>query len=266
MSTHPHDCPVDDQDVGRVLRAIRIRQGLRQSDVASTAKVARSQVSLAELGRLDDLRLVDLRRVGAALGVRLFVRPSYRGGEAARVVNAAHAAMQERIAEQFDALDGWQFAAEATFSVFGERGSIDVLAWHAARRALLVVELKTEVPDPSGLLTQVDRYRRLAGAPARDRGWNPRSVSCWVVIAETDMNRRMLARHRTLLRNAFPLDGRAMRTWLRDPGRPVQGLSFLANARGDGTTQRFGPTKRVRVRPETPEEGSTTPQRDEKTR
>jgi len=266
VSAHPHHCPVDDQGVGRVLRAIRIQHGLRQSDVASTAKVSRSLVSLAERGHLDDLRLVDLRRVGAALEVRLFVRPSYRGGEADRVANAAHTAMEDRIAELFDALDGWQFAAEATFSVFGERGSIDVLAWHAGRRALLVVELKTEVPDPSGLLAQVDRYRRLARTPAQDRGWNPETVSSWVVIAETDMNRRMLARRRTLLRNAFPLDGRAMRTWLHDPDHAIHGLSFLANAREDSTTERFGPTKRVRIRPETPEPGPTTPDLGEKPR
>ena len=261
MSTDRHDRPVDDQGVGRVLRAIRIQRGLRQSDVASMAKLSRGQVSLVERGHLDALRFGDLRRIGAALEVRLFVRASYRGGEADRVANAAHTAMQERIAELFDAPSGWTFAAEATFSVFGERGSIDVLAWHATRRALLIVELKTEVPDPSGLVAQVDRYRRLAQTPARDRGWNSDTVSSWVVIAETDMNRRMLARHRALLRNAFPLDGRAMRTWLHDPDGAVHGLSFLANAGADGTTQRFGPTKRVRLRLGTAEQGPTSPKR-----
>ena len=57
-----------------------------------------------------------------------------------------------------------------------------------------------------------------------------------------------------------------MCTWLHDPDRTIHGLSFLANAREDSTTERFGPTKRVRIRPETPEPGPTTPDLGEKPR
>jgi hypothetical protein len=32
-----------------------------------------------------------------------------------------------------------------TFSIYGERGSIDLLAWHSETRTLLVVELKSEL-------------------------------------------------------------------------------------------------------------------------
>ncbi len=252
MSGPAHDLLVDDQGVGRVLRAIRIQRALRQSDVASAAGVSRTQVSRVERGHLGTLQLSAVRAIGAALEVGLPFDPSYRGGEIERVANAAHTAMHERVAELFAALAGWECAAEATFSVYGERGSIDVLAWHEARRALLVVELKSEVPNPPGLVAQVDRYRRLARTPARERGWNPATVSCWVAIAETDMNRRMLARHRALLRNAFPFDGRAIRTWLRDPDGAINGLSFLADVRPGNTTRRFGPTKRVRAKPEAP--------------
>jgi hypothetical protein len=155
---------------------------------------------------------------------------------------------------------------------------IDILAWHAARRVALVIELKTEIPDPAGLIAQVDRYRRLAPAIARERGWKPDEVASWVLVAESDMNRRQLARHRVMLRNAFPLDGRALRRWLRDPGGAggpcggvaasvgraagsvgraagarglagVCGLAFLANAGPEITNRRLGPTKRVRARP-----------------
>ncbi len=153
---------------------------------------------------------------------------------------------------------------------------VDILAWHAARRVVLVVELKTEIPDPAGLIAQVDRYRRLAPEIARDRGWNPAEVAAWVLVAESDMNRRQLARHRAMLRNAFPLDGRALRRWLRDPGmgqadadgargigdvlgvrggpsvsgvRGVSGLAFLANVGPSITNRRLGPTRRVRARP-----------------
>jgi hypothetical protein len=39
--------------------------------------------------------------------------------------------------------DGWEAVPEVTYSIFGERGSID-LAWHPASRTLLVIELKSE--------------------------------------------------------------------------------------------------------------------------
>ena len=39
----------------------------------------------------------------------------------------------------------WILAPEVSYSIFGERGVIDILAWHPTRRALLVIELKSEL-------------------------------------------------------------------------------------------------------------------------
>ena len=145
-------------------------------------------------------------------------------------------------------------------------GFVDILAWHSLTRTLLIIELKTEVPDPAGLLAQVDRYRRLAPAIGRARV-DPLRVATWVFVAESDLNRRQVARHNVMLRNAFPRDRHSVRRWLRDPsagsvlGRVVgasavpsriDGLSFLAYAAGDDTNGRFGPTKRVSRRRATP--------------
>ncbi|HEX5014293.1 MAG TPA: helix-turn-helix domain-containing protein [Candidatus Limnocylindrales bacterium] len=44
---------MDDRQIGRVLRAVRIRLNLRQSDVASGAGVSQSIVSDLELGRIE---------------------------------------------------------------------------------------------------------------------------------------------------------------------------------------------------------------------
>ena len=38
-------------------------------------------------------------------------------------------------------------ATEVSFSVYGERGSIDILAFHASTGSLLVIEIKSVVPD-----------------------------------------------------------------------------------------------------------------------
>jgi len=237
--------PVDDVRVGALIRVVRIRRGLRQEDVAAAARVSRPQVSRAERGRLDELRVVELRAIAEALEVRLPFAPLWRGGEADRVVNERHSLMHERLATLFASLPEWVCSAEVTFSVYGERGSIDLLAWHPIRRALLIVELKTEITDPAALVAQVDRYRRLAAGIVRERGWIPVSVSVWVVVADSSMNRRRLALHRAMLRNRFPVEGRRMRSWLRQPAGSVAALSFMADDRAGSTVRKAAPTRRV---------------------
>jgi Holliday junction resolvase-like predicted endonuclease len=108
----------------------------------------------------------------------------WRGGELERMVNRRHAALHEALARQFSRLAGWQLLAEVSFSIYGERGIIDALAWHAATRSLVVIELKSEIIDVQGLLGSVDRYRRLAARIARERGLDPRAISTWVILAD----------------------------------------------------------------------------------
>jgi transcriptional regulator with XRE-family HTH domain len=257
---------VGDQQVGALLRAVRIRGRKRQEDVAAGARVHRSKVSSIERGLLDDVLIGELRAIAAQLEIRVEVGASWRGGDGARVVNERHSRMHELVAARLAATPGWQFATEVTFSEYGERGVIDILAWHAATRTLLVIELKTEIPDPAGLVAQVDRYARLARQIGRGRGWDASRVAAWALVAESDLNRRQLARHRTLLRNTFPLDGHFLRRWLRAPSfhsttpgqaeARVCGLSFLVNDAGESTNGRLGPTKRVgrpRQTPDRPE-------------
>lgn len=260
-----------DQQVGALFRAVRIRGRKRQADVAREAGVARWRVSAIERGHFDAIGIGQLRAIAAALEIRVELDASWRGGDGARIVNERHSRMHELVAWRLAASLGWVFATEVTFSEYGERGVIDILAWHAATRTLLVIELKTEIPDPAGLVAQVDRYQRLAAKVGRDRGWIASSVAVWVLVAESDFNRDQLARHRLMLRNAFPLDGRFLRRWLRDPSsgsRPdtegtgggagaVRGLSFLANVTLGSTGERLGPTKRVMRRRRTSAEADS---------
>jgi hypothetical protein len=151
------------------------------------------------------------------LEIRLDLVPSWRGGDLPRLVNARHSALHECLADRFARAPGWESAAEVSYSIWGERGVIDRLAFHAGRGMLAVFEIKADLSDSAGLVGQVDRYRRLAPEIARSRGWASARVSCWAVVADTDTNRRRLAAHRELLRGAFPADGRALGEWLRDP-------------------------------------------------
>ena len=239
---------MDDSEIGRRFRAVRIHKGWRQLDLARAAGVSRAGVSRIEHGRLEELTLGAVRGVGRALEMRIELVARWRGGDLDRMVNARHAALHEAAARRFLVRDGWIAAAEVSFSIYGERGAIDVLAWHAGRRALLVVELKSEIVDVQGLLGAVDRYRRLAPQIARERGWEPQTVSTWVAVAAGRTNARAVAAHRTVLGRAFPTDGRRLAAWLRHPDGRLDALTFLPYARPMNARRDLGTPTRVRRR------------------
>ena len=137
-----HALWVTDTRVGAALRAVRLRRGWRQTDVAARAHVSRALVSLLERGHIEQVAVGTLREVALALEVQIDVTARWRGGELDRLLTADHAALHEAIARHFAGLSGWEIAPEVTFNVYGERGVIDILAWHAAGRALLIIELK----------------------------------------------------------------------------------------------------------------------------
>lgn len=238
---------MNDTQVGLVFRAVRIQLRLRQADLARRAGVSQSTVSRVERGHPGSLPLNLVRGIASALEIRLELVPSWRGGSLDRVMNARHSALHERLAERLAAQAGWVSAAEVSYSIWGERGVIDRVAYHAERRMLAVFEIKADLADPAGLVAQVDRYRRLAPEIAHARGWEAAAVSCWAVVADADTNRRRLATHRELLRGAFPADGRRLEEWLRDPVERMDGLTFLAYPRTGTGTRSLSTVKRVRV-------------------
>ena len=233
--------------VGAAFRAVRIRKGWRQQDVANEARVSRWVVSQIERGEIGATSLDKIERVAAALEIRIDVVARWRGGELDRLVNARHSALHEAVAQYLASLNGWVFVPEVSFAIRGERGIIDILAWHALTRSILVIELKTEIVDVQETVGTLDRKRRLAVWVARERGWHAANVSTWLLVAEGTANRRRVAAHGTMLRAALPFDGWAMRNWLREPsGHPVAGLSLWANAGGSSGTRSLAAPKRVR--------------------
>lgn len=56
--------------------------------------------------------------------------------------------------------NGWASAVEVTYSIFGERGSIDVLRFHSASGSLLVIEVKTELTSLEATLRRHDEKVR----------------------------------------------------------------------------------------------------------
>ena len=229
-----------------MLRAIRVRKRWRQIDVARRARVSPSVVGRVERGGASAVSLGRLRRIGTALGARVDAIVRWQGGDLPRLLDARHSAMHEAVIGLFASLDGWIIEPEVSFSVYGERGVIDILAWHPTRRMLLVIELKTEVVEIGLLLGKMDQRRRLAADVARrSYGWDPVAVSTWVVIGEGRTNRRKVAAYRELLRSKFPVDGRSVRRWLKDPRERIDALSFLPKRYLATPGREIGPVKRV---------------------
>jgi HTH-type transcriptional regulator / antitoxin HipB len=213
-----HHLAVDDQRVGSTIRAVRIRRGWRQIDVARAAGVSASLVSRLERGRLGNVPLDTIRRVMAAIDVRLDLLPRWRGGELDRLLNAKHSALHEDVARWLARrYPEWVVAAEVSFSIDGDRGIVDILAWHSARRALLVIELKTDIVDVNELLGTHDRKRRLARRIARERGWPAEIVASALIVLDGRTNRRRIEAHESMIRNNLPDDGRRLRAWLDNP-------------------------------------------------
>ena len=206
-----------------------------------------SIVSLIERGHLRSVSVPTFRRVATVLEIRAEIHLTLPHGDLDRLLTAGHAALHEALARYLASLPGWIQAPEVSFAVYGERGVIDILAFHEPTSSLLVIELKTELVSVEDLLTTMDVRMRHAMAIARSRGWHARTVSAWVVFAESRTTRRRVHSHQTTLRNAFPADGRAMRSWLVHPTEAVRAMSFWTDSSVATVRRSAGSVRRVRL-------------------
>ncbi len=222
---------MNDLTIGRTMRVLRRRLGLRQIDIATRARVSQQLVSKIERGRFGSLSVATLRRVFATVDADAMTLIRWRAGELDRLLDEDHAAVVSRVAALLRDL-GWQVIPEASFSEFGERGSVDVLAWHAPTRTVLVVEVKTAITSAEELLRRHDVKARLASKLGRDHfGVTPVQVARLLVVADSTANRARVRRLDPLLGAAYPVRGRAVGTWLRRPSGDLRGLAFTRVSR-----------------------------------
>ncbi|HEX7491149.1 MAG TPA: helix-turn-helix transcriptional regulator [Candidatus Limnocylindrales bacterium] len=228
---------MNDMTLAAALRAVRLRRGLRQLDLATLARVSRATISLVERGHWQCLSIETVRRIAAVLDVRIDCVARWRGGDLDRLLSRRHSALAEQVAGLLQAHSGWIVVPEVSFAIYGERGVIDQLGWHEAAAHLLVLELKTEFVDINAALGTLDRKVRLARTIAAERGWGPKLVSVWLIVSDTRTNRRHAAEHSTLLGTRFKMDGRQLRAYLRNPSAATTGLAFMTNANPHNAAQ-----------------------------
>ena len=138
----------------------------------------------------------------------------------------------------------------------GERGAVDVLAWHPARRAVLCVEVKSKLADLQDLLSTMDRKRRLAPSIARAEGWRPLLVGSVLVVPGESWARHAVKRFDAVLAAALPDRTSEVHSWLKLPNRDLRAIWFVFSD-GRGSTKRAtGGSIRVRPRKEGPADES----------
>ncbi len=209
-----------------------MRRGWRQTDLAATAAVSRTLVGRIERGERAGLTLEAVDAVAIALGASTELLIRWRGEGLDRLIDEAHARLVDAVVRRLRML-GWEVAVEVSFSRFGERGSIDVLAFHPAHRALAVIEVKSITPDMQAMLGGLDRKARLGPDIARERGWNADVVARILILWNTRTNRRRAAAHRASMSASLPAGTRDVLRWLAEPVRPgVRGVWFVSDARG----------------------------------
>jgi transcriptional regulator with XRE-family HTH domain len=224
---------------GRSLRALRHRRRWRQADLAEAAGLSRALVARVEGGHGDVVTPRSLARLAQPLGARVTVRLDWHGEALDRLLDEAHAALVEAVVRILRAA-GWQVRTEVTFAIGGERGSVDVLAWHERCESLLVVEVKSVIADAQDTLARLHRKVRLATRVAPPE-WRVRRVSWLLVVGEGRTNRRRVDALRETFDAAFPDRIASVRQFITDPAeRSLHGLWFLSPA-----TQ---PSARHRVR------------------
>jgi len=256
LSAGVHPSWMDVVRLGRQLRALRQRQRLTQDDVAERARTSRSEVGRAERGQVDSLRLATLARIASSLGARLEARLSWNGEALDRLLDAGHAALVERVVKRLRAV-GWECAVEVSFNVRVERGSVDVLAFHRATRMLLVVEVKSVVPDVQAMLMTLDRKARLGREIAKQLGWSAVGIGRLLVIGESRTSRRRVDMHASVFAASLPSRAIAIRAWLAEPHvqPPLAGLLFLSPVSGPAARHRVSrprPIDHARTRPSEP--------------
>jgi transcriptional regulator with XRE-family HTH domain len=237
---------MDDRRLGLAVRARRLQRGWRQSDLAAAAGLSRPLCSLLEHGRAAELTVRSARRIAAAVDLPLEWSVGWQRQEVDRLLDADHSAIAAAFVTDLIGW-GWDPRAEVTFNHYGDRGRVDVLAFHPTYRVLLIVEVKTAIVDAQALLGSLDVKRRLAPVLARDAGWTIATAVPALVVLEGTTARRHLARLDPLF-SRFSTRGSSARAWLRSPAAPIDGLLLLRQLPNvNGADRRLAGRRRVRV-------------------
>ncbi len=236
---------MDRVHLGTTFRAIRLGLGLRQADVAARAGTSQQTVSRVERGRFGPVSADALEAKAEAIEADLTIGLRWRGPKLARLLDRRHAQLQDRVVRLLSEA-GWEVRVEESFNHFGERGSVDILAWRPDCRALLLVEIKTELVDLQDTVRTLDvKARVVPRVVSSEHGWAARAIAAVLVLPDANIHRAAVARHGALFAAALPARNREVRRWIAEPRGLLRGVWFLPNTHRVSTVEGRGCTQRV---------------------
>jgi transcriptional regulator with XRE-family HTH domain len=228
------------------VRARRHRRGWRLADLAAAAGVGAGVCGLLERGEVGRLTVRTARAIAAAVDLPLSWDIGWQRMEVERLLDADHATLCAGVAELLVG-EGWEIRSEVSFNHYGDRGRIDLLAWHAQERVALVIEAKTAIVGVEQTLGLLDVKARVAKHVVAEIGWPvPGRVVPALFIADGTTARRHVKRVAVLFRR-YDCTGAAARAWLRRPSERIGGLlRFVPLPIGNGVDRRRADRRRVR--------------------
>src|SRR5688500_6492572 len=156
-------------------------------------------ISRVENDRLDNVPAGRVQACVHELGAYLRLDVIWQGERLPRLLDARHAALQNRFALFLEGC-GWVIRPEVSFNHFGDRGRVDLLAYHPAARLLAVVEIKPNVGDVQDTLGRLDVKVRVAPTIAAELGWTASAAVPVLVLDDGTTQRRHVAQHEGLFR------------------------------------------------------------------
>src|SRR2546423_1385206 len=155
---------------GRAIRTLRQRRDWTQAGLAARCGLSRSVVGRIERGEVSRIAWADLVAIANPVGARLELDLRWQGPRLDWLLDERHAVTVDSTVSMLRRA-GWETDVEVSFSIFGERGSIDVVGRHPETGFALVVEVKASIGDVNQTVIGIDRKARLMAQIARDRRW-----------------------------------------------------------------------------------------------
>jgi hypothetical protein len=123
--------------------------------------------------------------------------------------DAAHAICSAYVQRRLQRL-GFLVEREVMIRSGRSIGWIDLLAYHPVTHRLLVIEIKTRIDDVGLIERTMGWYRREARGIARQFGWEPVSVTSWLLgLASAEVD-AAVDRNASILEQVFPARARGM--------------------------------------------------------
>ena len=213
------------------IRETRLAIGWTQKDLALRASTSQATLSRVEAGRIERADLATIGRLLDALQVRAEIKleaPFLADRQRPR--DRAHAYCVAFLARRLT-ISGW--VAEREVEIQGKRshGWIDVLAYRYRDRALLVIEMKTEIEDLGRIERSLGWYVREGPWAAHQFGWYPRQSIGALIVLDTRATADRLRLNREAIAQSFPLRAEWLTRCLHGetalPQRPLRALAAI---------------------------------------